>query len=472
VPILPPIVAQLMAPFRNFFTAPVWSHVLVLIAGATLAPGKRTVCSALRVMGLGANRDFALYHHVLSRASWSARAVARKLLALIVDRFVPDGPVVMGLDDTIERRLLAAIRQASRRWGARIAARGIYRDPVRSSEGHFVKASGLRWLALMALVPVPWAKRRWALPFLTVLAPSKRYNTSLGRRHKTLTDWARQAILQVRRWLPDRNIIVTADSSFAALELIETVRRHVTFITRLRLDAALYAPPSERNPNRRGRPAKRGVRVPKLSQVLEDEATMWTKLSMPYWYGGERCVLEIRRDACLIAASKSATGTSVWYSSGLPPAHIRWVLVRDPDGRREPQAFLCTGLDAAPEDILGWFVQRWSVETTFQECRRHVGIETQRQWSSLAIARTTPVLFGLFSLITLWAADPNLAAGLRPRTAVWYAKAEPSFSDAIALVRRHFWAAANLSASRSGRDTVEIPTALLERLTGALCYAA
>jgi hypothetical protein len=446
---LPPIVAHLMAPFRNFFTAPVWSHVLVLIAGTTLAPGKRTVCSALRVMGLGANGDFALYHHVLSRASWSARAVARKLFTLIVDRFVPDGPLVMGIDDTIERR-----------WGARIAARGIYRDPVRSSEGHFVKASGLRWLVLMALVPVPWAKRRWALPFLTVLAPSERYNTSLGRRHKTLTDWARQAILQVRRWLPDRNIIVTADSSFAALELIEAVRRHATFITRLRLDAALYAPPPERNPNRCGRPAKRGARVPKMSQVLEDEATKWTRLSMPYWYGGERCVLEI------------ATGTAVWYSAGLPPAHIRWVLVRDPDGRREPQAFLCTSLDAVPSDILGWFVQRWSVETTFQECRRHVGIETQRQWSSLAIARTTPALFGLFSLITLWAAAPNLAAGLRPRTAVWYAKAEPSFSDAIALVRRHFWAAANLSVSRSGRDTVEIPAALLQRLTDALCYAA
>ncbi len=217
---LPPLVAQLMAPFRLLFTAPVWHHVLVLIAGATLAPGKRTVCSALRVMGLGANGDFALYHHVLSRA----------------------------------------------RWGARIAARGIYRDPVRSSGGHFVKTSGLRWLALMAMVPVLWAKRRWALPFLTVLAPSERYNTSLGRRHKTLTDWARQAILQVRRWLPGRSIIVTADSSLAAPELIEAVRRHVTFITRLRLDAALYAPPPERNPNRRGRPAKRGARLPKLSQ--------------------------------------------------------------------------------------------------------------------------------------------------------------------------------------------------------------
>jgi hypothetical protein len=438
-----------MAPFRDFFTAPVWNHVLVLIAGATLATGKRTVTSAPRAMGLGEATDFALYHHVLSRARWSSRAVARKLFALIVDRFAPDGPVVIGIDDTIERR-----------WGAKISARGIYRDPVRSTEGQFVKTSGLRWLTLMALVPVPWAKRRWALPFLTVLAPSKRYHTSRNHRHKTLTDWARQAILQVRRWLPDRPVIVVADSSFSALELIEAVRRHVTLVTRLRLDAALYAPAPERDPNRRGRPAKKGARVPKMSQVLEDESTKWTKLSMPYWYGGERCVLEI------------AAGTAVWYSSGLPPAHIRWILVRDPAGVREPRAFLCTSLDATPEDILGWFVQRWSVETTFQESRQHVGVETQRQWSDLAIARTTPALFGLFSLIAIWAADANLAGDLRPRTAAWYAKDEPSFSDVIALVRRRFWATANLSVSRSGRQTVEIPAALLERLTDTLCYAA
>jgi hypothetical protein len=402
-PVLPPIVAQLMAPFRDFFTAPVWSHVLVLIAGATLATGKRTVTSALRAMGLEETGDFALYHHVLSRACWSSRAVARKLLAMIIERFAPNGPIVMGLDDTIERR-----------WGRKISARGIYRDPVRSTEGQFVKVSGLRWLALMVLVPVPWAKRRWALPFLTILAPSERYHAAREHRHKTLTDWARQAILQVRRWLPNRKIIVVGDSSFSALGLIDAVRRHVTFVTRLRLDAALYEPAPPRDPHRRGRPAKKGARLAKLSQVLEDENTSWTKVTMPYWYGGERCVLEV------------ATGTAVWYSSGMPPAHIRWVLVRDPAGERETQAFLCTDLKATPEDILGWFVQRWSVETTFQESRQHVGVETQRQWSDLAIARTTPALFGLFSLITLWAADANLVGQLRPRSAAWYKKDEPT----------------------------------------------
>lgn len=437
-----------MAPFRDLFTTPAWNHVLVLIAGATLATGKRTVTSALRAMGLGGAADFALYHHVLSRARWSCLAAGRKLLVLIAGRFAPDGAMVIGLDDTIERR-----------WGPKIAARGIYRDPVRSTEGQFVKVSGLRWLVLMALVPVPWAKRRWALPFLTVLAPSQRYHATRNQRHKTLTDWARQAILQTRRWLPDRKIVVLGDSSFASLGLIAAIRGRVTFVTRLRLDAAIYAPPPPQDPHRRGRPAKKGAKLPKLNEVLEDANTKWIKLTMPYWYGGERCVLE------------AATGTAVWYSSGMPPAHIRWVLVRDPAGERETQAFLCTELDATPEDILSWFVQRWSVETTFQESRQHTGVETQRQWSGLAIARTTPVLFGLFSLITLWAADAKLVGELHPRNAAWYKKDEPSFGDAIALVRRRFWALENLSMSRPGRDSVEIPAATLQRLTDTLCFA-
>ena len=147
----------------------------------------------------------------------------------------------MAIDETIERR-----------WGARIRARGIYRDPVRSSHGHFVKASGLRWISLMLLAPIPWASRVWALPFLTVLAPSERYACESGHRHKLLTDWARQMLLQVARWLPHRQVIVVADMSYAAIELLEAVRRHLTVITRLRLDARLFDPPPVRQPGQKG----------------------------------------------------------------------------------------------------------------------------------------------------------------------------------------------------------------------------
>ena len=142
-----------------------------------MTPGRRTVTSILRITGLGRERRFVNDHRVLNRAAWSGRAAARVLLGLLLDAFVPKGPVILGIDDTIERRR-----------GKRIRAKGIYRDPVRSSKGHFVKASGLRWLSLMLLVPIPWAGRVWALPFLTALAPSERYSQERGRRHKALTD--------------------------------------------------------------------------------------------------------------------------------------------------------------------------------------------------------------------------------------------------------------------------------------------
>ena len=187
----------------------------------------------------------------------------------------------------------------------------------------------------------------------------------------------------------------------------------------------------------------------------------WTKLAMPHWYGDDaRCILEI------------VTGTAVWYHPGSEPAPIRWVLVRDPTGVRDPQAFLCTDLTIAPATFLCWFVSRWSMETTFQESRAHLGVETQRQWSDAAIARTTPALFGLFSLLTLWAANPKITPNLRPRTAAWYHKNEPTFSDIIAAVRRRFWLTPNLSMSRQRPDSVEIPIELWNRLTETLCFAA
>jgi hypothetical protein len=443
--IVPPAIVSLMAAFRDFFTAPVWDHVLVLVTGAVLTAGKRTVSAVLRIMGLADAADFALYHHVLSQARWDSRIIARKLLSLILERLLPGGPVIIGIDDTIERR-----------WGKKIAARGIYRDPVRSTHGHLVKASGLRWLAFMVMVPLPWATRRWALPFLTILAPSERYDHTHKRRHKALTDWARQGILQIRRWLPSRLIVIVADSGFAAIELIAAVRRHVCFVTRLRLDANLFAPPPPRRPGRPGRTAKRGHKLPKLTQVLTDPATVWTSIVMPEWYGNKRCRLEF------------TSGTAIWYHGGMPPLPIRWVLVRDPAGIRKPQAFLCTDLDAKPATILGWYVHRWSVETTFEETREHLGVETQRQWSDLAITRTTPALLGLFSLITLWAAEAKTA--LHPRTAAWYAKEDPTFSDAIATVRRVLWACPNFSISRKRPENVEIPGALLQRLIEAVCF--
>src|SRR5918992_2840344 len=277
--------ATLMTTFAPLFTKRVWHHVQILMVGALLAPGKRTITAALRVMGLADAPSFQQYHRVLNRAAWSGLQGSRLLLLLLVHTLAPRGLLVLGLDDTLERRR-----------GAKIQAKGIYRDPVRSSHSHMVKASGLRWLSLMLLVSIPWARRVWALPFFTVLAPSERYHQERGQRHKQLTDWARQMLLVVRRWLPERALVVVTDSSFAVITLLWRVRHlphPVAWITRLRLDAALYEPAPPRQPRQTGRPRLKGKRLPTLAHVLRDAATSWQTVTVRGWYGEMERVVEL-----------------------------------------------------------------------------------------------------------------------------------------------------------------------------------
>src|SRR5512135_2627508 len=276
---------KLLAMFSTHCSASIWSYAQVLITGAILTRGQRTVTAILRVMGLGDEKHFVNYHRVLHRAVWSSLAVSRTLLVLLLQTFVPTGPILIGGDDTIERR-----------WGAQIAARGIYRDPVRSSHSHFVKASGLRWLTLMLLVPIPFAQRVWALPFLTILAPSERYYEKKGRAHKKLTDWMRQALLQIRRWLPHRAIVFVADSSYAVIDLLACMTQlatPITMVVRFRLDAALYEPAPARRPGQQGRPRKKGARLPTLAQVVAHPHTRWQRYVVRYWYGELKRTIQI-----------------------------------------------------------------------------------------------------------------------------------------------------------------------------------
>ncbi len=257
---------RILVPFAPLFSKSVWQHVQVLVAGAILAPGRRTVSSALLAMGLEKEKRFHRYHRVLNRASWSSREVSRVLLGLLVEAFVSEGdPLVVGIDETVERR-----------WGKTIAAKGIYRDPVRSTHENFVKSSGLRWVCVMLLVEIPWASRAWALPFLSALAPSERYAAKQGRRHKKITEWAWQLLLVLRRWYPEREIVAVADRAYASLKLLfhcRSLSKPLTFITRLRLDAALCEPAPPRRPHQRGRPRIKGERLPNLSEVAEETQT-------------------------------------------------------------------------------------------------------------------------------------------------------------------------------------------------------
>ena len=275
MPHLPARFAGVILAFGPLFVQRSWRPAQTLLIGAILGPGRRTVASILRIMGCSGERHFVNFHRVLSRAAWSPRRGACVLLRQLVAAFAPRGPVVLALDDTIERR-----------WGRRIQARGIYRDPVRSSGAHFVKASGLRWMSLMLLAPIPWAGRVWALPFLTALVPSERAYKETGRRHKPLLDFAQQRAFQARRWLPERDLVLVGDTSFSALAFLDALRRSgVTTITRLRLDAALYEPAPARPPGTKGRPRTKGARLQSPAKTLAAQNTLWHRLLIPNWYG-------------------------------------------------------------------------------------------------------------------------------------------------------------------------------------------
>jgi hypothetical protein len=446
---LPEDMFALLAPFAPLCSRRVWRDVPVLVVGAIVAPGRRMVSTVLRAVGLAQPRRFQNYHRVLSRAVWSSRQVSQILLGLLVATFAADGPLGLGIAETIERRR-----------GAKSAAAGLDRDPVRSSRRPCVKVNGWRWIRLLLLVPIPWAGRVGALPFLTALAPSERSAQQRGHRHQPLTVWARQLLRPVHRWRPERPLVVVAESTSAARDWLAAVRPVATVVTRRRLEAPLCAPAPPRRSHQKGRPRLVGQRLPPLQQRSVDPDTAGTRRTLAHGYAQQTRAVEVRSQ------------TAVWDQTGLPPVPIRWGLIRDPAGTFTTQALLCPDLNAAPEQLLAWVVQRWQLEVTFHAMRAHLGMETQRQWTTLAIARTPPALFGLFSVVTLLA-HPVLTNQTTPLLhTAWYVKPLPTFADALALVRRRLWAPVLFPLSPLAVDPKNSPDSLLDHLYHLLCYAA
>jgi len=441
------VLMKFVIAFAPLFSKPVFEKVKVLVIGAILSPASRTVTNALRVMGLSGEKHFQNYHRVLSRANWSCLGGSKILVRLLIKAFGIKDQIVIGFDDHLERRR-----------GKKIKAKGIYRDAVRSSDSFFVKASGLRWMSFMLLSEIPFARRIWALPFMTILCPSERYHLECGMRHRKLTDRARQAILLIKRWLPDVEVIFVGDSSYAALDLLNAVREKVVMVTRLRLDAALYEPAQARKKGQFGRPRKKGKRLPNLTEVIKNQQTKWQKVVVN-WYSEEK-EIEI------------TSGNCVWFHFGKEAVPIRWVIARDPLGEFETQAVLCTNQECEPLKIVEWFIKRWQVEVTFEESRRHLGIETNRQWSDKAIKRTTPCLFGLFSLITMVAQELSEQGKLKIRSAIWYEKEVATFSDAIGCVRQQLWEERSFQTSENEWEMIKIPRSFLNTLTDTLCFVA
>ncbi len=447
---LPAEIMPVIGQFAPVFSERVWDWVQEMIMGAILAPGKRTVSAVLTILGQRQDEQYQNYHRVLNRAVWSGLEASQILLGMLVTAFSAAGvPLTLVADETLERRC-----------GKQIKDKGVYRDAARSSEKHLVTSFGLRWVSMMLLVKMPWSSRVWALPFLTVLAPREATNRANGRRHKTSIRWIMQMIGQVRRWLRERALILIVDGGLVSVELgWRCLEYGVTLVGTLPIKARLFDAPGPHLPGKPGRVPTKGRRQLSPKARLSAAQTPWQRLTIP-WYSGQQRILDL------------TTGHSLWHTPGQAPLPIQWVLVYDPFGKLEPRAFFTTDLMVSPLQLLAWVILRWGVEVTFEEVRAHLGFESQRQWNSLAIHRTSPAILGLFSLITLLAHHLLDGAPLPIRSAAWYSKSHASFSDAIAFVRYYLLTHIQFVKVHSDTNSVPISHAVLHGLVDTLCYAA
>lgn len=442
-------ILSVLSHFRSAFTRPTWEKVQILFTGTILARGRRTVTAAVRATGHEHDPLFSRFHAVFGRARWSALELARRLLLLLVRAFAPNGGLTLAIDETWERRR-----------GPKITERGYHRDPIASSKSQHVAASGLRWMVLALVVTVPWNRHRWALPFLSRLAPSAKVDAAQKRRHKALTVHARQMVAAVRRWLPGVPLTLLGDTTYSAMALGHACRRRdIRLIAPLGPKACLHEPlPPPTGGRGRGRPRKAGPALPKLAAALVDPATAWQVAELA-WSDGTTRTLEL------------ASGTAWWSHAGEPPLPIRWVLSRDPAGKLESRAYFSTAPSDTAAAIVVEFLKRWSLETTFEECRAHLGVETQRQWSDAAIERETPCLFGLYAVVALLGQSLRTGSSVPIRAAAWYRKAEATSADVLAAVRRQCWGVENIPESEGDPRVVRIPRSLFEGLITTACYA-
>jgi hypothetical protein len=428
-----PEIISVLTAFSSVFTRPTWKNIQVLFTGSVLCRGARRISNILRVMNLGNDRNFSKYHRVLSRSEWDGLALSKILLGLLIKLLPTTWPIIVAVDETLERRQ-----------GKKIKAKGVYRDAVRSSQSHVVTSFGLKWECMTLIVPLPWCRRPWALPFLTVLAPSKKSNETAGKRHKTSIDLTQQMVKLVSRWLKGVAWILVGDGAYACMDLAQTcIKRNVTLISRLRLDAQLFEFP-EFFPKQLGRKPIKGNRI-KLKKLLDASDLDWQSLTVT-WYGGEQKILECLSFVCL------------WYHAGKPPTPLRVVLVKTPDGKNIAETFFSTDIKNTPTQIINWFILRWNIEVTFEESRAHLGIETQRQWSDKAIQRSTPLLMGLYSILTLIAIKMNeVKEVIVQEKTSWYDKnGELTFSDIAMTIRQTIWSKRYFSRSGNEDDLLKI----------------
>src|SRR4051794_38420682 len=441
--VIPSFAQPLLGQFAPVFLQPTYQRFLVLIVAATLTTGRRTVANLLRTLPGLAPGDPSSYHRVFSKRRWSSLRLARILAKSILDHCVGDGPVFLAGDDTVDEHR-----------GTKVHGKGCHRDPVRSTHSFTAYRWGHKWVVLTILVKFPFAVRPWALPVLVALyrcaekVPSKTQTKKVKdmartkakqrarrkvsasaskRRHKTPSELMRQLLATLIHWFPDRQFVLAGDGGYGTHALARFAHRHQRHLALVSLfypDANLYDPPPEVVGKRNGRPRKKGGKRPSPEAVVA--ATSGRTALDVAWYGGGR------RDVETVA------GTGQWYKGGEGLVPVSWVFVRDRTGTHRDSYLFSTDLALTPQQVIETYTGRWSIETTFQEMRAYVGLETTRGWKERTVLRAAPCLFGLYSVVALLYAGLPSETG-RTAAVTYRGKTEVASSDAITAVRRQLW---------------------------------
>jgi hypothetical protein len=445
---LPSAARSILMSFSVAFTQPTFRRVILLAVGAILTMRSRTVTAVLWTLRGIVGGHPSTYHRVFSRASWSLWPLGKVLAQAILATIPPDEPVLVPMDDTTTQHR-----------GKCVYGKGCHHDAVRSAHKHVVFRWGHRWVVLAISVPLPFTWRRWALPVLAALYRPEALDQAEGRRHKTAPDLARQLMAALIHWFPERKFIFLGDGGYASHELARFChrhRRHATLVSRFHGDARLYAPAPKRR-KRMGRPPQKGRKLSTPEQVVAHRPL--TPITVQWYGGGHRRVGVV-------------SGTGLWYKAGAGVVPIRWVFVRDLQGTHRDEYFYTTDTALTAQQIVSRFTARWPIETTFQEVRAHLGFETPRQHVAKSVLRTTPCLLGLFSVIGLIYVEHVKSHPMGIRQTLWYTKDEPTFSDAIATVRRLFWREI-LFQQPSYRDAFQkLPLKIKTWVLDRLCQAA
>jgi hypothetical protein len=413
---LPKPVHAVFEPLATALTRPTYHRLVLLALAAILTVGGRTIANLVRCLGALAPGHPSSYHRVLSHRRWPSRRLARRYVAAVLGRFAPRGPVELAGDDTVTEHP-----------GTKVYGKGCHRDPVRSTHSFTAYRWGHKWVVLALLVRFPFCRRRWALPLMVALyRPEEKGTDGVAKRaHKTPVDLLGQMLRILVRWFPDRTFVCCADGNYAAHELAEVAAvnpERLTFVSKFYADANLFEPPPPYSGQ--GRPRVKGQELPKPAQVVRDTAKR--PVLTVAWYGGERRRVEV------------VTGRGWWYKGGRPLIPVRWVFVRDRTGTHRDEYFFTTDVTMSPETVIETYTGRWNIETTYQEARSYLGLETTRGRSRDTVLRAEPCLLALYTMV-VWLYAELPVRYRRARVADWWRKSDVTFSDAITAVRRYLW---------------------------------